>query len=56
MCSPNKLHADDSTTTPHPSSSVWHVTNSLKAATVDPSGIPDCGVTGALTDTGNGFT
>ena len=63
--------AFDATQNPHPTdfgfvvgyaTNSGHATNadnatvSQKAMAVDPSGIPDCGNTGALTDTGSGFT
>lgn len=54
--------AADSTSAPHSTGATWHVTHSdqatlsSRAMAVDPTAIPDCGPTGALTDNGSGFT
>ncbi len=55
---PDNSFAGDSTTISHPSSSTWHVKNadlSNEANYLNPSAVPDCGPSGALTDLGNGF-
>ena len=61
FCLTGILSADDSTTINHPTNFNWHVShasgadNASVAQTLDPSAIPDCGSSAALTNTGNGF-